>query len=142
MKSFLYKFNVKIDFFDNDNHILFNPKTKNHHPYFETIEKLLNIKKTWDFSFISEHMMIKTSIMKELIEKCLGFENIFKVIHTNSRLDIFQQFSEYETYGSYVYTKYKDLYKPRNLKTLRIPYKGDIPDDYFINLNYDLITLE
>lgn len=42
-------------------------KTEYHKPYFDTLKKILNLDKSFNFSFICEHMIIKKDIMNEVI---------------------------------------------------------------------------
>ncbi len=50
-----------LNFFDHEK-VLIKPGTEYHEPYFKTINKLLDIDRQVDYSFISEHMMIKKSL--------------------------------------------------------------------------------
>ena len=98
----------------------FDMKTEHHIPYFITIERLIPGLNFTNQSYISEHMMIKTELMKNLIyniemnnkipgklfwEKilmCIDIKNIHK-----------SGFSEYEIYGSFVDNKFPNLYNHR-----------------------------
>lgn len=106
--------------FFKDCKFLVNPKNEHHQPYFDCIEKLLKLQKYAPYSFISEHMMIKTSIMKELILKieehgCPFWRVIINACDNNN----LQCFSEFETYGNYCYNFYQNLFETRKLTTLR-----------------------
>ena len=59
---------TKLHFIE-DGHPIFTIKKEYHPAYFETMQKLIGIGKTYEHSFIAEHMLFKTSIVKELIEK-------------------------------------------------------------------------
>ena len=108
------------------NRPFFDMKTEHHTPYFNTIEKLIPGLKFRGKSYISEHMIIKTEFMKNLLEHIelnnnlpgkLFWEKILMSIDTQ---DInFSGFSEYETYGSYVDSKYPYTYRHRNWFSLR-----------------------
>ena len=50
-----------------NNHPFFDMKTEHHSPYFNTIEKLIPGLNFRDKSYISEHMMIQTEFMKNLL---------------------------------------------------------------------------
>jgi len=101
----------KIDFFDWDK-MIFYTTNEYHKPYFFTIRKLLNIEKQIKWSFIAEHMIIKKEYMIELIEliqKKAWKNNWVNYILTNISIEYldWSWFSEFETYWSYVYMKYK-----------------------------------
>lgn len=96
--------------------------------YFETLEKLFHgeVKKQSPKSFIVEHMVIKTSYMREMIHsieqdnKLNGTYFYEKIISVISRESIKTTgFSEFETYANYVLTKHKDAYGIRQLKAFR-----------------------
>lgn len=105
--------------FSNDEHLLVNPKRECHTPYFVTIEKILGYTKTADYSFISEHMIVKTSIMKEMIRDISNNKHWWEAIIENCDFSNLQAFSEFETYGTYCMNKYPGLYTTRQLMTLR-----------------------
>ena len=110
-------------------HPLFTSKKEYHAAYFETMGKLLGLGKIFEYSFIAEHMLFKTSIMRELIERIEanrdieGKNWIEKCINACefSKEDIYKEpyFSEFETYGTYASVYYPDLYKVRQLNTFR-----------------------
>lgn len=107
-----------LSFFEEDT-ILYNTKKECHLPYFDTIKKLLGIERQVPYSFISEHMMIKTSIMNEMIGLISQKNDWWEVILRHCDLSNRQAFSEFETYGTYCIVNYPELYKPRQLMTLR-----------------------
>lgn len=112
----------EISFFEGGKYFL-AAKTEINQPYFDTMKRLLGFGKLEDFSFIAEHMVIETSIMKELINKIassdlpgtLWFE---KILNATSGVDE-SAFSEFETYGNYCSKFHPGLYKIRELRTLR-----------------------
>lgn len=99
---------------------LFTLKEENHKPYFDTITKLFGLNKSCEKSFIAEHMLIETVIMKEIIKrieqdgKC-WFETILDAIDSNEPY----AFSEFETYGTFVTSYYQGKYGYQELSTLR-----------------------
>lgn len=147
----------KIKFIDEDGRMLFNIKGEHHIPYFITMERLFNRSlKRPNGSFISEGMIINTYIMRHMIDeimaiylsgkerkKCYLFEIILKSINKDELL--YSGFSEFETYGNYIYTYYPYLYKERILRTCR---KGYQIYNHILNekelelLPYDTITFE
>ena len=117
----------ELEFFD-DGHPLLTIKKEYHPAYFETMERLIGMGKTFDHSFIAEHMMFKTSVMRELIAciedgKVEGADWIEKCVNACefSQTDIYKEpyFSEFETYGTFACTRYPDLYRTRRLNTFR-----------------------
>jgi len=109
----------RLSFFDEDT-ILFNPKKEHHQPYFDTITRLTGITQFAAHSFISEHMMVCTQVMKELVAKLAdeGKDWVENIIDHCDMSNI-QAFSEFETYGNYCLTFHPELMKPRLLTTLR-----------------------
>lgn len=137
----------KISFFDSENNPIFTIKKEYHKPYFNTMQNLIGLSKTANFSFIAEHMLFKSSFMKELlseIEKSsndgsLWFEKII-----NASVDLaYPGFSEFETYGTFVWVRYPGYYKTQRLNTFREAgmIKGRWIDDKSIErLSFDLDT--
>lgn len=103
-------------------------KQEYHALYFETLEKLLpGMRKCVGKSFISEHMLFNTKIMKELIDKIEANDSIpgtkfwEKIIHAISPESICDSgFSEFETYGTFVAFTHTDLYKLREWHSFRL----------------------
>lgn len=114
-----------ISFFNAEGKVLFNIKKEYHKPYFKTIHNLLGIKKQIKGSFISEHMMFDKNIMLNILESIeknnkysgMWFEKIIASIE--SEYLSLQGFSEYETYGTYLHAKYRQVFQQRNFPTLR-----------------------
>lgn len=130
-----------IELFSNENKPYIHTKTENHIAYFETIEKLLDMKKEVDYSFISEKMTFSKKIMQELLNeiskaKVSGNSIIEKIILTANISSNEFGFSEFETYGTYVHYKYPDFYQIQNLKSYRnaARYVGLNPNKYDIAL--------
>lgn len=107
--------------FEMDGKLLFTKKKEYHEEYFVTIDKIFGLKKIKDYSFIAEHMLIKSDIMREIISKIpnnLDNPWPFSVL-MNVRPDSKGGFSEFETYGTYVSYYYPNLYSSRTLNTWR-----------------------
>lgn len=109
-----------------DCHPVFDMKTEYNLPYFVTFSKLFpNYKKRNSLSYISEHMLVKTDIMRELIKdisdsKISGDIWYEKIINSIEIADIKNSgFSDYETYGLYCLNKYPELYIERSWNSLR-----------------------
>ncbi len=107
---------------------LLDLKHEYHPEYFDTLEKILpGYKKTMDRSFISEHMLFKCDIMKAMIMDIESNASIpgekywEKIINAIEPAKIYDSsFSEFETYGTYVTTKYPDLYDLREWHSFRL----------------------
>jgi hypothetical protein len=139
----------EIVFFEKET-ILLAPKTEFHKPYFYSVKRLIGLDKCCDYSFIAEHMMIKTDIMKELILKLSkgNLENgwIENIINSLQRGQP-NGFSEFELYGTYCHSYYPNLYKPRYLHTFRNAgyfFGRNIPNEKLkkLSADFDTISLE
>ena len=150
-----------LEFFTNQGKILVTKAHEFHPPYFDVLFKILKEKRHVDFSFIAQHMMIKTAIMKELIgkiEKSPADNDawIWKIIHSLSNrsdcpgfensLKGLPEFSEYETYGNYIHNHYPETVEYRELAWHRdYAYKGHFPTDADLEkytLHYCFIAFE
>lgn len=111
--------------------------------YFDTLETLFHgeVKKQKKESFIVEHMVIKTSYMREMIEtiesdKTLKGTYFYeKIISSINRESIKTTgFSEFETYANYILTKHHNSYGLRRLEAFRfgLIITGDRLDDSMI----------
>lgn len=103
---------------------LFTRKYEYNENYFATIENILGLKKIVPYSFIAEHMLFKSDIVKELINEIMdskvsGKTWIEKIMRAGNYEHKYPPFSEFETYGTYVMAKYPSLYKTRQLNTFR-----------------------
>ena len=135
--------------FEKKGRLLFTQKKEYHEEYDITMEKLLGLKKVKSYSFIAEHMLIKTDIMREIISKISidslrpwPFTLLMKV-----RPEAKSGFSEFETYGTYTSVFYPDLYESRTLNTWRnagYVFGRNISekDIEALSVDLDLISLE
>ena len=105
---------------------IFHMKTEYNKPYFDTLEALgLGFSKEHQYSFIAEHMLINTELMKELIQtiecaKVQGDSWYVKIINSINLNELPRAgFSEFETYGNFVLYNYKELYKYQVWRSLR-----------------------
>lgn len=140
--------------FKEDDKFIFYKKIEYHKPYFETMNKLLGLNKIFPFSFICEHMIINTMIMRELINEIeqnthsdyAWWENILNAINKEDLP--FAGFSEFETYGTYALSKYKDLFIIKDIRSWR--NAGEYLDKdkidksllRYLGNEYDTISLE
>lgn len=128
-------------------------KTEYHEDYFDTIAKILpGMQKCIQKSFIAEHMLIKTDIMRNLINEIekneiisgeFFWERIIRSIQPAKLMS--NSFSEFETYGTYVAYKYPSAYRLRDWHSFR--YGGEfyemskISDDDFEWLGRDFFAI-
>lgn len=106
---------------------IFHLKTEKHLLYFDTLKALFpNISNTLEQSFIAEHMLIKTDIMKKMIldiEKnsaIKGSTFYEKILFAINKEDLKGSgFSEFETYGNYCLSNFADVYKLKQWNSLR-----------------------
>lgn len=102
-------------------------KQEYHEEYFRVLSKLIpGLKKSIKKSFISEHMLINCSIMRELIQEIesnsaiLGtsfWEKIIYAIDTDKLQS--NSFSEFETYGTYTVCRHPLAYRFREWHSFR-----------------------
>ncbi len=139
-----------ISFFNQDNKPVFNIKKEYKSSYFETIMSIWKLEKCVPYSFISEAMIFNKDIVKELLSECsndisLFWKNIIKEASNSS--DKQTGFSEFETYGTYVLTRYPDMYSTRKIKALRMgaraygmnPTSADL---WRASLNFETVSFE
>ncbi|MBB5225255.1 hypothetical protein DYE50_04705 [Treponema ruminis] len=127
-----------LDFFDKNGRPYFNLKREYKSRYFTTIKQLLGLKKKIKPSFISEHMMFDSELTNELIklieQKKISGNFFWEKILAASFSKISESernFSEFETYGTFIESFYKDRYALRKLNTLRYgaDFFGETPSD-------------
>ena len=117
----------KVKMFKSNGKPFFDVKTEFNEPYFITMNNIFpELGKKYDYSFISEHMVINTKLMKNMINRIsdnnnlIGntwYEKIINNIEANSLST--SGFSEFETYGTFVKVHYKQVYSKRPWKSLR-----------------------
>ena len=95
-----------IQFFDEQGRMLFTKATERHLPYFETYKNLLGQDPRYEFSFISQHAIVRKSLLREMLEavgkNVPGNESWPWKIMRSLGGSGFNRFSEYETWGYYV----------------------------------------
>ena len=143
----------RLHFFDQNGRVLYTTRIDYNKPYFDTIKKLLPIKIFADYSFITEHMMVNTQLMKSLIneinDNChikgnYWFEKCINAIDP----EVLHGFSEFEIYGNYVLNKVPEMYVVRQLTTYRDAgrlYGRYIPKRIISEKfegKYDIVSLE
>lgn len=139
-------------------------KQEYHEEYFHTIENLFpGMHKSIAKSFISEHMLIRCDIMKQLIWDIMGsstndtaknntqtqgsfYEKILRAIRPGQIMNT--AFSEFETYGTYVSFRYTDAYCLRNWHSFRLggeffhPERMTDEDYAWLGKDFDAISFE
>lgn len=131
-------------------------KREYHEEYFRTLSRLFpDMKKNVDKSYISEHMLMKCSIMKQLIHDIEQQKNVEgkafyeKILHAVNPLELeSNSFSEFETYGTYVSYRYPESYEMRDWHSFRYgaeffdPEKISDSDYEWLGRDFDAITFE
>lgn len=139
-------------------------KQEYHEEYFHTIENLFpGMHKSIAKSFISEHMLIRCDIMKQLIWDIIGsstkdaaknhiqtpgsfFEKILRAIRPGQIMNT--AFSEFETYGTYVTFRHTDAYCLRDWHSFRLggeffhPERMTDEDYAWLGKDFDAISFE
>ncbi|MDE6742388.1 MAG: glycosyltransferase family 2 protein [Lachnospiraceae bacterium] len=135
-------------------------KQEYHEEYFHTIENLFpGMRKSIAKSFISEHMLIRCDIMKQLIGDIMEspakdhsqtgntfYERILYAIRPGQIMNT--AFSEFETYGTYVSFRFTDAYCLRNWHSFRLGGEFFHPEhmtdeDYaWLGKDFDAISFE
>ena len=108
-----------INMFENENPI-FDMKDEHHLAYFKTLHRLIPNLHFSRHSYISEHMIIKTEYMNNLLDKIEKNYNIQgkyfweKILMSIELKDLTKSgFSEFETYGNFVDTIFPNVYRHR-----------------------------
>lgn len=144
----------EIALFDKDGHPFMALKEEYNKPYFDTMKNLLGLEKVREESFISEHMLIHTGCMQEMIAEIekkdtLQGRHFFEKILSAVEPDMLSSsgFSEYETYGTYVTVKHPELYKcipytsSRHTVSL-IGYNPSIEQIQWLAEKYEAVSFE
>lgn len=101
----------------------FSVKNEYWQPYFDTIFNLLGLRKVIKKSFIAEHMLFNSEIMRSLLTKIEEMEddNWFITILKSINSENLNRsgFSEFETYGTYVMHHFPGSYKIKNIVAMR-----------------------
>ena len=135
---------------------IFDLKKEHHSPYFTLINLLIPALRFSKLSYISEHMIIKTDFMKNLLNKIESNKNLpgkmfwEKILLSIDNEEILKSgFSEFETYGTYVDNYYTNFYKHRLWSSKRdmSRYYGNVDnlsnnEFTWLSKDYDAITFE
>ncbi len=129
-----------IPFFDEAGRTFVNPKIKIHAPYFKLMKKLSGLTKQVNYSFISEHFMVRKTYMKELIDSFTKNDSSYQpwpelILNAIDNDNLGHSgFSEFETYGNHIASYHKESFCVRPIKSTRGAAKlfGKIPNQYDI----------
>ena len=114
----------RVAMFDSSGKPYFDTKREYNPGYFKTIKNLFGMEKSYEQSFISEHMLFDARLVREMTEEIEAmdlpgerfYEKIFYAIDIdNMKLG----FSEFETYGTWVTVRHPDAYAFREWKSMR-----------------------
>lgn len=102
-------------------------KSEYYKQYFDTMEKLIpDLHKCFEKSFISEHMLMNSEFMRELLleiesnERIAGESFWEKIIYAIDAKGLQENsFSEFETYGTYVAMRHPESYRLRDWHSFR-----------------------
>lgn len=145
-----------IFFEDAEGKDLFTEKVEYNKPYFDTIDTLFQkrIRKQISGSFVAEHMLFRKSYVIEMLDEIMKNEAISgdsfyeKIIHSIEPNNLpASGFSEFETYGNYVFTYHENEVRLRKLRTQReaVYLIGSRPRTKVLSWaarDYDLISIE
>ena len=101
---------IRPQVFERDGKVFLNCSDEYHRPYFDVYERLLHESARFPLSFTSHQMLYHREWLgqlKETIEcknRCAWYQAILKAVDRNQ----VSAHSEYETYGQYVYSHYRD----------------------------------
>ena len=112
-----------IEFFTPEGKPYYTTATEYHVPYFETYQALFGTEANREFSFISQHQVIRKSILREMLARMETLHpssrNWAWAIMENLRGSGSNLFSEYETYGHYLKSERPDSFVVRALDWTR-----------------------
>jgi hypothetical protein len=94
----------QLNFIDSNGSLVYYKSDESHSPYFDTVDRLLGLKKNVNFSFISQSFVIRNHWMKKFIIDIESKHNTFWIDAILDAID-FQEgngFSEYETLGTFI----------------------------------------
>lgn len=95
---------------------------QNAREYFNFSEKVFNVKRTYNHSFISEIMLFDKHIVENMIMGVGHNRNsIYDFMSSNTDRNC--HLSEYELYGNYVEINYPDKYLKKKINQFRISYR-------------------
>jgi hypothetical protein len=100
---------LKPQLFVSKSKMMINCSDEYHWPYHEPIKKLLKIDKLFCLSFVSHYMILNAKILTQLKSDIENYNNCSWAEAVINSVDMNEPsgFSEYETYGNYIYFKHR-----------------------------------
>jgi len=113
----------KFDIYNKENKpYFFLTNDQNAKEYFNFSEKIFNIKKVYNHSFISEIMLFDKNIIDNMLSSVnYNRDNIYDYMSSRTTRDC--HLSEYELYGNYVEAHYPETYVKKKINQFRISYR-------------------
>ena len=113
-----------IPFFDIEGRVYFTTAEEYHTPYFHTYEQLLGEKPPHTKSFISQHMVVNTAVMRNILRDIESIHQVGdwteELLHVLCNSPYSKNlFSEYETYANYFASRFPDRMTIRSLQWSR-----------------------
>lgn len=113
-----------LNFFTSDDRPFYTLADEENLPYFQTYERLFGYRPNYIGSFISQHGMVEKKVAREMLAEISARhpteENwCWAIIANLAPVSSLSLFSEYETYGNYVNTRYPETIAFRRLPWLR-----------------------
>jgi hypothetical protein len=111
-------FNRKVEIIENGNPCFLLGENQQHPPYFDFTKKVLGFGREFPHSFINEIMYFKRDIIEKMISPW-SKEGFFEItVNALNQINHpTSSFSEYETYGNYVYKHFPEMYNVKYIKT-------------------------
>jgi len=96
--------------FNQDKPQFFLTQDQHHVPYFNTMKKIWGLDRAYDHSFIADFMLMNKGVNAEILGK-FSINELWGRVHSliNQDPDKYS-FSEFETYGQFVYHHHKNMY--------------------------------
>lgn len=142
-----------ISFFDPVGRVLIATATEHHAPYFDLMQQVLGHRRLVNYSFITEHLMVRTAAMHELLDSLQQrfggrpswFYELLKLVEPAHLAK--SGFSEFEFYGNFLASRAPGSFVPRRLKCWRRAASryGHRPSGYALRVlagDYDLASFE
>lgn len=92
------------------NKVVFDCSNEYHKPYWTTYQKLLGEQRRFNLSFVAHHMFFQRNYLKEMKQAIEQHCKMpwWQAILKNLDIEECSSFSEYETYGNYMYRFHRD----------------------------------
>lgn len=135
----------KLEFFQGEKTIFYLGMNQYHEPNFNFMNKVFNLNREYNHSFISELMMYNKKIIRDILykSKCNSIQDFLNLVYNN--VDNNSYPADYEIYGNFCYKYYKDKYIIQKLNSKSVGRYGNWTDEEieeFINTNkqYDTVS--